>query len=50
VYAVYGSRMEGIMEHYVITIARGYGSGGRTMGKILAEELGIHFYDRNYFD
>lgn len=34
------------MEHYVITIARGYGSGGRTMGKILAEELGIHFYDR----
>lgn len=34
------------MEHYVITIARGYGSGGKTMGKMLAEELGIHFYDR----
>jgi cytidylate kinase len=34
------------MDHYVITIARGYGSGGKTMGKILAEELGIHFYDR----
>ncbi len=34
------------MEHYVITIARGYGSGGRTMGRMLAEELGIHFYDR----
>lgn len=34
------------MEHYVITIARGYGSGGRTMGKMLAEELGIHYYDR----
>ena len=34
------------MDHYVITIARGYGSGGRTMGKMLAEELGIHFYDR----
>ncbi len=34
------------MEHFVITIARGYGSGGRTIGKILAEELGVHFYDR----
>lgn len=31
---------------YVITIARGYGSGGRTIGKMLAEELGIPFYDR----
>lgn len=34
------------MEKYVITIARGYGSGGRTIGKMLAEELGINFYDR----
>lgn len=34
------------MEKYVITIARGYGSGGRTMGKMLAKELGINFYDR----
>ena len=34
------------MDHYVITIARGYGSGGRTMGKMLADELGIHYYDR----
>jgi cytidylate kinase len=34
------------MDHYVITIARGYGSGGKTIGKMLAEELGIHFYDR----
>lgn len=31
---------------YVITIARGYGSGGRTMGKLLSEELGIDYYDR----
>jgi hypothetical protein len=30
----------------VITIARGYGSGGRTMGKLLADRLGIQFYDR----
>ena len=30
----------------VITIARQYGSGGRTIGKMLAQELGIHYYDR----
>lgn len=29
----------------VITIARTYGSGGRVMGKALAEKLGIKFYD-----
>lgn len=32
-----------IMDNYVITIARGYGSGGRTIGKMLAERLGIHY-------
>ena len=30
----------------VITIARQYGSVGRTIGKMLAQELGIHYYDR----
>lgn len=34
------------MENYVITIARGYGSGGRTIGKMLSEELNIPYYDR----
>ena len=34
------------MSNYVITIARGYGSGGRTIGKMLAEQLGISYYDR----
>ncbi len=34
------------MKSYVITISRGYGSGGRTIGKMLAKELGISFYDR----
>lgn len=34
------------MKHFVITIARGYGSGGRAIGKLLADELGISFYDR----
>ena len=32
-------------KHFVITIERQYGSGGRRTGKRLAEELGIHFYD-----
>ena len=31
--------------HYVITIERQYGSGGRHTGERLAKELGIHFYD-----
>jgi len=35
------------MSKYVITIARGYGSGGRTIGKMLAEKLDIPFYDRD---
>ncbi|MCD8018640.1 MAG: cytidylate kinase-like family protein [Clostridiales bacterium] len=34
------------MEHTVITIARSYGSGGRTLGLLLAKELGIDCYDR----
>lgn len=34
------------MNNYVITIARGYGSGGKTIGKMLAKELNIDFYDR----
>lgn len=32
--------------NYVITIARGYGSGGRTIGKMLSKDLNIPFYDR----
>jgi cytidylate kinase len=35
-----------VMDNFVITIARGYGSGGRTIGKMIAKELGINFYDR----
>lgn len=37
----------GFMDKYTITIARGYGSGGRVIGKLLAKELCIPFYDRN---
>lgn len=31
--------------HKVITISRQYGSGGRIVGKLLAERLGVPFYD-----
>ena len=34
------------MNNYVITIGRGYGSGGRTIGKMLADKLGINYYDK----
>ncbi len=34
------------MQNIVVTIARQYGSGGRMIGKMLSEELGIPFYDR----
>lgn len=30
---------------YVVTISREYGSGGRFIGKLIAEKLGIAFYD-----
>lgn len=33
------------MENYVITIARGFGSGGKRIGVRLGEELGIPCYD-----
>ena len=31
----------------IITIARGMGSGGRTIGKMLSEALGIKYYDKD---
>lgn len=33
------------MEHYVITIARGFGSGGKAIGMGLAQKLGIECYE-----
>ena len=33
-------------EHFVITINRELGSGGRTVGEILAKKLGVTFYDK----
>lgn len=34
------------MKKTIITISRQFGSGGRTVGRIVAEKLGIPFYDR----
>ena len=31
---------------YVITINREVGSGGRTVGRMLAQRLGVPFYDK----
>ena len=33
------------MDKFVVTVSREYGSGGRLIGKKLADELGIGFYD-----
>ena len=33
-------------ERYVITIGRTFGSGGRALGRMIAERLGIAFYDK----
>lgn len=34
------------MEKFVITIGRQFGSGGRELGKVLADKLGVPFYDK----
>jgi cytidylate kinase len=38
------------MEKRIITISREFGSGGRTIGRLLAEKLGIPFYDEELVD
>ena len=34
------------MDVRIITISREFGSGGRTIGKKLAERLGVPYYDK----
>lgn len=34
------------MKNYVITIGRTFGSGGRALGRLIADRLGIGFYDK----
>ena len=38
------------MEKKIITISREFGSGGRTIGRLVAEKLGIPFYDKELVD
>lgn len=37
-----------LQKHIVITLAREYGSGGRYIGKLVAEKLRIKLYDKNF--
>jgi len=38
------------MEKKIITISREFGSGGRTVGHLVADKLGIPFYDKELVD
>ena len=38
------------MEKKIITISREFGSGGRTIGRLVAQRLGIPFYDKELVD
>lgn len=38
------------MKHKIITISREFGSGGRTIGKKLADNLGVKCYDREIIE
>jgi putative MATE family efflux protein len=40
-------RKEKINKHIIITISREYGSGGRYIGSLIAENLGLQLYDKN---
>ena len=40
----------GMTKRCIITIGREYGSGGRIIGEMLAEKLGIAFYDRKFLE
>ena len=37
-----------LKEKVIITIAREYGSGGRYVGRLVADKLGIKFYDKDF--
>ena len=35
------------MSQFTVTVTRGFGSGGRTIGRMLAERMGIEYYDKD---
>lgn len=37
-------------QQVVITVAREYGSGGRYVGRLIADKLGIKFYDKDFIE
>ena len=37
-------------KHIVITVSREYGSGGRYIGRLIADKLGIKLYDKDFID
>lgn len=39
-----------VKNHIVITISREYGSGGRYIGRLVADKLGIKFYDKDFVE
>ena len=39
-----------VMSKRIITISREFGSGGRTIGKMVADQLGIAFYDKELIE
>ncbi|MGN0141970.1 MAG: AAA family ATPase [Roseburia sp.] len=38
------------MKKKIVTISREFGSGGRTIGKMVAEQLGVPFYDKELIE
>ena len=38
------------MKKKIITISREFGSGGRTIGRQVAQELGFEFYDKELIE
>ena len=38
------------MSKRIITISREFGSGGRTIGKMVADQLGFDFYDKELIE
>ena len=38
------------MDKMIITISRQYGSGGRNIGKLIANKLNVNFYDKQFIE
>ncbi|MFR8519833.1 MAG: AAA family ATPase, partial [Emergencia timonensis] len=41
---------KGVFMKKLVTISREYGSGGRIVGRLIAEKLGVPFYDKEIID